>query len=332
MRIIFFRFILITTLALPGALTGQLHGKWEGRLPDQVHESSGLLWLGDHLVTINDSGNAPVLYELDTTSLQVVREVAVVNAGNTDWEALASDKDYIYIGDIGNNLGRRKDLRILRISKRDYFEKDQVGAEVISFAYEDQVDFVGKGNSDWDAEALVATADSLWIFTKQWRQKGTVVYSLPKIPGTFRARRRASYDTGGLVTGAVLDSARGGWFLLGYSGELEPFILQVPGTTPAEGFPPDTRKHLLTVGFLKEQRDIPAAADTAGGQSEKPQAAAVPFPIAFAQVEGITLSPEGDLLISAEAFDRKIISLPAALYRVPASTLQQVPGASPDRP
>jgi hypothetical protein len=326
------RFLFFSCLCLPGTLAGQLHGKWVGRLPEQVHESSGLLWVGGRLVTINDSGNAPVLYELDTTSLQVVREVRVANAGNTDWEALASDEDYIYIGDFGNNLGRRKDLGILRIAIADYLNKEWVVAELISFAYEDQVEFTGKGNSDWDAEALVATPDSLWIFTKQWQRKGTVVYSLPKTPGSHRARKSASYDTGGLVTGAALHAGGGSWFLLGYSGELEPFVLQVPGTTPEAGFPSNTRKFLLTVGYLKEQRKAPSAPDSAVGPGDTPPAGEVPFPVGFAQVEGITVSPEGDLLISAEAFDRKIISLPPALYRVPARTLLHGPGAKPERP
>ena len=125
-----------------------------GELPDDVFETSGLLFFNDQIVTHNDSGGAPVLFEIDTVSRQITRTVTITNATNMDWEALTQDEDYIYIGDFGNNVGIRQDLTIYRIAKEDYLDNDTATAETIFFSYEDQTDFTDTGNSDWDAEAF----------------------------------------------------------------------------------------------------------------------------------------------------------------------------------
>lgn len=318
--------LLFGSLTFPSDLAGQLHAKWKGPLAENVNESSGLLLLDNRWVTINDSGNAPVLYEMDTTSLEVVREVTIANMANTDWEALAADANYIYIGDFGNNLGRRKDLRILRVSRADYMKKDEIEAEVISFFYEDQVDFNGKGNSDWDAEALLAGPDSLWVFTKQWQKKGTTVYSIPNTPGNHRAQKVTSFNVRGMVTDAAFDPKGDMWYLLGYTGELQPFLIQVPSGSPANGFPANTQRYALTVGFVQEKGAIVKAEQDQVAGVEALTTKEPPVPIGFAQAEGIAVSPDGDLFITSEAFDRKIISLPSALYHIPSKALTSLPG------
>lgn len=322
-----FFLLLFGSLCFPSLLTGQLHARWKGPLAEQVHESSGLLLLDNRWITVNDSGNAPVLYELDTTSLEVVREVTISNMPNTDWEALEADPTYIYIGDFGNNLGKRKDLRILRVSREDYRNKDEIEAEVISFYYEDQVDFNGNGNSDWDAEALIVGPDSLWIFTKQWQKKGTTIYSIPNTPGNHRAQKGPSYNVRGMVTDAAIDPRGGMWYLLGYNGELQPFLLQVPTGSPAKGFPHGTQRHALTVGFVQEKGVVVKAEEAVVVGVETLTMKEPPIPIGFAQAEGIAINSDGDLFITSEAFDRKFISLPSALYCIPSNALIPVPGA-----
>jgi hypothetical protein len=318
--------LLFGSLTFPSDLAGQLHAKWKGPLAENVNESSGLLLMDDRWVTINDSGNAPVLYEMDTTSLEVVREVTITNMSNTDWEALAADANYIYIGDFGNNLGRRKDLRILRVSRADYKKKDEIEAEVISFCYEDQVDFNGNGNSDWDAEALIAGPDSLWVFTKEWQKKGTTVYSLPNTPGNHQAQKGTSFNVRGMVTDAAFHPGGGLWYLLGYTGELQPFLLEVPSGSPANGFPANTKRHELTVGFIQQKGAVVKAEEALAEGVEDLTMKEPPIPIGFAQAEGIAVGPNGDVYITSEAFDRKIISLPSALYHIPSKALTPLPG------
>ncbi|MET1259138.1 T9SS C-terminal target domain-containing protein [Flagellimonas sp. DF-77] len=219
------RTVLFVFCALFGAWSfSQSDIRVLGELPESLVESSGLLFYNGNLITHNDSGGEARLYELDTTSLAVVRTVSLSNQGNIDWEDLAQDDDYIYIGDFGNNNGSRRDLAILRIAKTDYNASDTVAAERIEFAYGDQLDFSGSENSDFDAEALIVLGDDLIVLTKQWQQLGTVAYRIPKTPGTFVAERIGAFPINGLVTAATFDAASNTLYLLGYSQLLVPFF------------------------------------------------------------------------------------------------------------
>jgi hypothetical protein len=270
-----------------------------GNLPPQLRESSGLLLAGDLLISHNDSGNEPLLYELDTVSLQIIRQVQVANAVNTDWEDLAQDEEFLYIADIGNNSGTRTDLKILKVSKTEFKRDTTVNAEVISFAYEDQTDFGGNGNSDWDAEALIVQGDSLYIFTKQWQSLGTVVYSLPKTPGNYQARRIAGFPLNGLITGADITSADNSIVILGYSTQLQPFIFTIS-----------------SIG----SNDFP-------GSFEK-----TTLPIGFAQAEGVAVGNNDRLYVSSEDFSNSLLSLPAAVFKLKLTTTDTQPdgGGEPE--
>lgn len=276
--------VLLIAFFSPAGLFGQPEASWLGPLPDEIQESSGLLLVGGRFVTHNDSGNAPILYELDTASLRIVRRVRVVGVDNRDWEALSEDDNYLYIGDFGNNQGNRRDLRVLRISKADFEAGESVPAEILSFSYEDQEGFGPEDRSDWDAEALIVQGDSLWVFTKQWQQKGTVAYRIPNVPGTHVAERVANYPIGGMVTAAVADPEKGQVLLLAYTAQLQPMLVLVPFPISDSGAPASPEKHLLSIGF--------------------------------AQAEGMVLAPGRKLLVSSEAFANRLIRLPAGIYRL----------------
>jgi len=110
-------------------------------LPNEVAETSGLLFLNGKIITHNDSGDAPNLYELDSLTGNLLRTINISNATNLDWEDITEDETYIYIGDFGNNNGNRTDLKIVRITKADYLNSNSVTADFITFSYEDQTDF-----------------------------------------------------------------------------------------------------------------------------------------------------------------------------------------------
>ncbi len=225
MKLFYFNSILL----LPLALISQDDVSEVGSLPQQIWETSGLIFHNGKLITHNDSGNTPQLFEMDTTSLQITRTVTIANATNTDWEDIAQDSDYIYIGDIGNNLGDRQDLNILKIAKSDYEESDTVTAERIDYIYENQNDFTTTQNSDWDAEALFVLGEDLIVLTKQWQSQGTVAYRVPKLPGAFLAERIDSNQINGLVTGADYDSDNNKLHIVGYSTFLTPFFVEIEG-------------------------------------------------------------------------------------------------------
>jgi len=197
-------------------------------LNSQIKETSGLIYFNGKIITINDSGNPPFLYEIDTINGEILRTVTVENATNTDWESLAQDSLYIYIGDIGNNSGDRTDLKIYRILKTDYLANDYISADTILFSYNNQTDFTSSNrNTEFDAEALSVYNDSLIIFMKDWVNNTTRTYILPKNPGTYLAFEKNSYNSNGLITGSSYNTEQKTFMLCGYTQGLAPFIINI---------------------------------------------------------------------------------------------------------
>lgn len=219
-------YILLLYL-IPQGIEGQLSLNLVSELPSNVKETSGLIFLDNSLITHNDSGNAAELYVLNPVDGTIQRTVVVNGVNNVDWEDIAQDEQYIYIGDFGNNNGNRIDLKIWRIAKSDFNNSDTVDAEVIAFSYEDQTDFTTDPNTDWDAEALISYNGELIIFTKQWTSMGTVAYSISNQPGTHIASKLDDYQIDGLVTGATYDIQSNKVVLVGYSQFLAPFVVQI---------------------------------------------------------------------------------------------------------
>lgn len=217
-------------------------------LPSEVSETSGLIFHNGSLITHNDSGNSPQLFEIDTTSYQITRTVTISNVENIDWEDLAQDENYIYIGDFGNNSGDRQDLNILKILKSDYDNSDSVTAEIINFLYEDQTDFTSSEDSDFDAEGFFSLGDNLIILTKQWQQNGTVAYKVPKLSGAFLAERLDSYQVNGLVTGATYNQNTNQLSIVGYSQFLFPFYVLVDDVQENAIFEGEKTKTNLNIG------------------------------------------------------------------------------------
>jgi hypothetical protein len=198
-----------------------------------VAETSGLLKLDDVLITHNDSGDEPHLYELDVVLGTVTRTVTVANALAQDWEDICADDNYIYIGDFGNNDGVRTNLHVLRVSISDYFDTDNdtVYADTIHFNYVDQVDFEpATYTTNYDAEAMITMNDSLYIFTKNWGNQKTNIYALSKIPGDYSIAIRDSLNTEGLVTGAAYDPIHQEIVLSGYV-LTTPFVYLIDNVT-----------------------------------------------------------------------------------------------------
>lgn len=267
-----------------------------GELPDLLRETSGLIAFNGRLITHNDSGNEPVLYEFDQESLEILRTVTIMGATNTDWEALTQDDDFIYVGDIGNNNGDRTDLNILKIAKTDYLNNTMVPAETIAFSYEDQTDFTTTPNSDFDAEALFSFREELILLTKQWQQQGTVAYRIPKTAGTFVAPVLDTNQINGLVTDASYDETSNTLFLVGYSNILLPFFASFTDLTADSLF---------------------------GGNGQKSD-----LDIGFAQVEALTRTPEGQFFITSEAFSNPpVVDSPSRLFRF---SLDETPPEDPN--
>ena len=173
-----------------------------GTLDSLLEGSSSLLYWKNDLWTYNDHTDK-CLYRIDSTNATTIETLCLKRIKNQDTEEIAQDSLYLYLGDVGNNTGSRRNLRIYRINK-EFLENKTFKVDTIRFSYEDQTDFTSHLQAtDFDCEAFIVTDDSIYLFTKQWISAQTTVYSLPKTPGTYVAHRRDTYNTKGLITGAT---------------------------------------------------------------------------------------------------------------------------------
>lgn len=219
-------------------------------LDDKLHETSGLIIWNDRIWTHNDSDDINI-YSLDTVRGNIIESYPLKGTINKDWEEISQDNDFIYIGDFGNNsAGNRKDLIILRISKSSLIKNNLI-IDTISFSYPDQTDFNPSGSNytDFDCEAFIVSADSIYLFTKQWISKKTTYYSLPKKPGKYIAVKRKTYDVGGLITGAVFLESERLIALCGYTNLLEPFIFLLYDFVDSDFFGGNKRKIDILLPF-----------------------------------------------------------------------------------
>jgi hypothetical protein len=195
-----------------------------------LDETSGLIFYNNKIITHNDSGDAPNLYEIDKNTGAITRTVTLNNATNIDWEDITQDASYIYIGDIGNNSGSRTDLKIYKISKADYNDAgNTVTPEIIFYSYANQTDFTPNlNNNNWDAEGLISYDDKLLIFSKNWVDNTVNVYSVPKTNSEVHsAILESSYNINGLITGVDTTPDESIIFLTGYSSTNAPFMLTI---------------------------------------------------------------------------------------------------------
>ena len=220
-------------------------------LSDEVEETSGLVKWEERLLTHNDNTDLK-LYSLDSISGAVLETFAVTGTSNTDWEEIAQDNQYIYIGDFGNNSNdNRTNLRIIRVGKEELLSGD-IQANSIHFSYSNQTNFAltGGNNTDFDCEAFVVANDSIYLFTKQWVSKKTSVYAFPKTPGTHIAQLRSTYDVSGLITGATYQEDKKLVVLTGYSTLLQPFFYLLYDFKGHEFFSGNKRKiSMSSMGF-----------------------------------------------------------------------------------
>lgn len=202
--------------------------KVKAELPDEVRETSGLFFYNGRLWTHNDSGGKPILYALDTVTFEVVQRITLANAKCKDWEDVCTDGTTVFVGDIGNNKGHRKNLRIYTFPLSAIPDEGDATVKVdsILFRFADQTNFEKrKHEHDFDCEAMFATEQSLYLFSKGWVTGTTRLYRLPKKPGKCVAEVVNSFDSQGLVTGADYDPKNKLLVVVGYVNKIwKPFL------------------------------------------------------------------------------------------------------------
>ncbi|KXI27983.1 hypothetical protein AX660_18750 [Paraglaciecola hydrolytica] len=233
-------------------------------LPPELAETSGLYCPEQNTVyTINDSGNKPILYQLNL--LGEIQQQFEIDAKNRDWESLTGDDKSFYIGDIGNNNGKRKAVEIYVVDKNT--DKTQLTRTLeISYLYNS----INKNeylNHDFDAEAFVSVDDKLILFSKSWQTTNLHIYELSKTELKQKVEPVATLEgLPGLVTGVDYNVLTKEYVLVGYSlyglGSFSPFIAKMD-------------KHFKLIAS---------------------------YPLTgFNQVEGVCVSPNGEVWISQES-------------------------------
>lgn len=137
----------------------------------------------------NDGQNPAEIFKLNS-KLKVVEKISHPRWINRDWEAITSDPaGNLYLGDFGNNLNSRRDLRIY------IFNPTTRALDSILFEYPDQQQFPPPaGNRNFDCEAMVWHRDSLHLFSKNRFLSNFYCkhYSLPTRAGRAVAQLRDS--------------------------------------------------------------------------------------------------------------------------------------------
>jgi hypothetical protein len=208
---------------------------------DTLKESSALVYTSKGIFTLND-GKTNTIYKIDTTTGSILQKIVIANTAFIDAEALAADENFIYIGDVGNNDGRRDDLKIIRIPlhKISNAFSDTIVGEIIKYSYADMESYPAKKeDNNFDCEAMIATKTNLYLFTKRRGDNTTQLYFLPKTPGTYKAQPLANFNVFGLVTDATLRNDGKTLLLIGYAkGHKESFVWKFTNVQDPNFFTP----------------------------------------------------------------------------------------------
>lgn len=194
-------------------------------LPKVLIETSGLYCpeIGEAF-TINDSGNKSVVYKINHKAQLIGQQK--VDVKMRDWEALTGDKTHFYIGDVGNNSGKRKVVQIHALPK----QKNSTAVTTTKISYvHNSVKKNEHLNHDFDAEALVNRGDNLFLFSKSWDTGTLFIYQLNKTLPKQSVEPIASIeDLPGIITGGDYDKINKRFILVGYElkglGIFYPFI------------------------------------------------------------------------------------------------------------
>ncbi|WP_313216258.1 hypothetical protein [Soonwooa sp.] len=258
-------------------------------LSDSLKESSGLGFIGEKLISFNDSGNAGDLFLLNPKTGKITDYIPT-HLNNRDWEAITKDSANLYVADFGNNDGTRKDLIIYKIPfSGEIFKVDST--QVISYFYPDQKNFTSKNlNTDYDAEAVIFYMDKLQIFTKEWASRSVTRYEVdPNVFEQQPAKKLESYDTGFVVTDASYFDKK--LYVVGYTKMTQVYLMIFEESKDGFFFSKKGKKYHL-------------------GSA-----------LSVGQIEGIAVNHDG-IFISSELFKTPLGTVKPRLYFIPIEKLK----------
>jgi hypothetical protein len=198
-------------------------------LDSQISEGSGLIIWNGQLWTHNDSGT-PRIFALDSSNGKIVRTYDLPGVKNEDWEDMSQDEHSLYVGNFGNNAGKRDSLQIYRISK-EALVHNKIVLDSISFEWP-AISNSGKTHKEnFNCEAMIVVGDTIFLFTKEWKWRyRSMIFKIPATAGNHIAEYVATIRPHMLVTGASYSVAEKRIVLCGYNLLLAPrlVVLSIP--------------------------------------------------------------------------------------------------------
>ena len=191
--------LVSTTFAVPVAAPAPVETRAEEvfRFADPaIDESSGLVDLGDTVLTVNDSGDDAVVYVVDKASGETVGRTTYADEV-VDVEAMAMGPDGdVWVGDIGDNRAHRVSVAVYRLPPVTPGDRT-VTAERFDLVY---------AGGPRDAEALLVHPETGRLSVVS---KSLFTGEVFEAPRRLRADRPNRLRRVGRVGGLVTDGA---WF------------------------------------------------------------------------------------------------------------------------
>ncbi|WP_312749657.1 hypothetical protein [Epilithonimonas hominis] len=290
-KLFILHFLLMSFLGFPQKIEKLNLKKYKiAVLSDSLQESSGLTNLDGRLFSFNDSGNTSEIFEI-TPGSSYIEKTFQTGLRNIDWEAITNDGENFYVGEFGNNLGTRKDLKVYQIP----FRNDSVivdSIKTIPFFYPEQTDFMPKNiNNNFDAEAMILLGGNIHLFTKEWITNTVSHYVIDKnLTENQPAKKLETFDTGFVVTDASFFDNK--LYVVGYTKKASVYLMI---------FEKDETGNLF---FNKPLKKFSL------GRA-----------FSIGQIEGITATEKG-VYISGERFNIKIKKVPQSLYFISYKDLE----------
>lgn len=162
-----------------------------------IAESSGLVDRGRVVYTVNDSGDGPVLYAVDSRTGDTVGRTTYTSDEVADVEALAPGRvGTVWVGDVGDNQGSRDAVSLYRVRPGA-----TTPAVRLDLTYPD---------GPRDAETLLSHPRTGRLFVVSKTVFGGTVYAVPTgaRPGRTARLRRFAQVSGLVTDGAFLPDGR----------------------------------------------------------------------------------------------------------------------------
>jgi hypothetical protein len=258
--------LLLFLVFLSGSVLGQqiAQPSFRGGVPIRyvenpiLEEMSGLAFSKNHpdkFYTHTDSGGEVAVFVLDSLGNEIAK-IRLEGVENRDWEDIAvgpgpGGKSYVYVGEIGDNLGVHESVQIFRFPEPEKLtEEINLKPEILTFTYPDGA---------MDAESLMVDPISkdLFIVSKRdaqntlfrvksadFKKENVVAEQLLKLPFTSATAADISQDGSQILIKNYFKvyywKRKGGESVaeaLGRSPEELPYVPEPQGE--AIGFQPD---------------------------------------------------------------------------------------------